>query len=125
MTTPPQAVAELSHLYVEYCPIVDALVNVAPEDIEEFIAEETRLGKRIWAMGYVAFGPVSNFILSGRCLSEAHRIVLIAATVRSKRLGEYPWMDKELVAHGRPRPAGSPHRVDTPPGLAAWSLGHG
>lgn len=100
MTTPRQATARCSELYVDYCPLLDQLVAATPDNVDTIVAEEQRLAKKIWTLGYIAFGLNRGATLemlkhdydeveeihNVDWLNEAHRKALIGCCVRSKRL---------------------------------------
>lgn len=104
-----QAIAELSQLHVEYCPILDALLAAPSGTVDAIVADEQRLGKRISDLGPVAFGPpkgarlkimrpfkeeeldpnARHWLEERRWHNEPHKIAVLCCAVRSHRLGKY------------------------------------
>ena len=107
MTTPHQALRELAELYIEYSPLLDALIEANESDVGEIIAKEQRLGERIWTLGKIAFGPAAGAKLhifrpiqtydidspirvwldQGSAFSTEHYRAVQGCAVRSNRLG--------------------------------------
>ena len=99
MTSPKQAEAQLARLFMQYCPLLDAL-----RDSDAKVETEQRLGEQIWALAGIAWGPkaearlkylkpepteyveIADLLLEKRYKSEAHRTALIGCCVRSQRL---------------------------------------
>jgi hypothetical protein len=125
MTSARQALHTVSDLHVEYCPILDKLLSATGDNVDEVVANEQRLGERIWDEGKKAFGKIDgnrlhmfnpfseeekqflDQLYSQRVwLSDEHWRAAQGCFVRSARLGRY--IDE---AEGETTPPEMPKRI--------------
>ena len=103
-----RALDRRAELHVEYCPMLDKLLDATDDTVEGPIAEEKHLGEQIWIWGERAFGkragarlhymkPASKDELAEmgalgierRALSQDHFWAMQACIWRGRRLGAY------------------------------------
>ena len=107
MTTPHQALRELAGLHIEYCPLLDALMEADETTVGGIVAKEQRLGERIWTLAKIAFDPAAggrlhmlrpiqgneidpaarNWLGQGLAFDPAHFQAVQCCAVRAHRLG--------------------------------------